>query len=208
MVTPWTAAGGALVGACRSAGAQALIARDTLPEAVARLARFCAELAKPWALIGGVAVIARAFVRATKDVDLLVSCTASEAPALLEVARRHGYAWEASDVRDFLEAGLIRMWGPPSRREGLGLDILLTDSAFDEEAVRRASVVEVLGTKVAVATAEDLMLMKLRANRPIDLDDVLALKDAFAGRLDLAYLRAQADFLGADVRHRLDLIIP
>jgi hypothetical protein len=185
-----------------------LIARDTLPEAVARLARFSSELAKPCALIGGVAVIARAFVRATKDIDLLVSCPASEAPALLEVARRHGYAWGESDVRDFLDAGLLRMWGPPSRREGLGLDILLTDSAFDEEAVRRASVVEVLGTKVAVATPEDLMLMKLRANRPIDLDDVLAIKDAFEGRLDLAYLRAQADLLGAEVLQRLNVIIP
>jgi hypothetical protein len=185
-----------------------LIARDTLPEAVARLARFAAELARPCALIGGVAVIARAFVRATKDVDLLVSCPASEAPALLAVARRHGYAWEESDVRDFLDAGLLRMWGPPSRREGLGLDILLTDSAFDEEAVRRASVVEVLGTKVPVATPEDLVLMKVQANRPIDLDDVLAIKDAFAGRLDLTYMRAQADRLGADVRHRLDLVFP
>ena len=198
-----------MVSACRPAGgADPLIARDTLPEAVARLARFAEELAKPWALIGGVAVIARAFVRATKDVDLLVSCPASEARALLEVARRHGYAWEESDVRDFLDAGLLRMWGPPSRREGLGLDVLLTDSAFDEDAVRRASIVEVLGTKVAVATPEDLVLMKVQANRPIDLDDVLALKDAFGERLDLAYMRAQADLLGPDVRHRLDLVFP
>lgn len=197
-----------MVGARQSSGADPLIARDTLPEAVARLARFAAELAKPCALIGGVAVIARAFVRATKDVDLLVSCPASEARALLEVAQRHGYAWEESDVGDFLDAGLLRMWGPPSRREGLGLDILLTDSAFDEEAVRRASVVEVLGTKVAVATPEDLVLMKVQANRPIDLDDVLAIKDAFAQRLDKTYMRAQADLLGADVRHRLDLLFP
>ena len=197
-----------MVSACRAARSADPLIRDTLPEAVARLARFSAELAKPCALIGGVAVIARAFVRATKDVDLLVSCPANEARALLEVARRHGYAWEESDVGDFLDAGLLRMWGPPSRREGLGLDILLTDSAFDEDAVRRASVVEVLGTKVAVASPEDLVLMKVHANRPIDLDDVLALKDAFGTRLDLAYMRAQADLLGPDVRHRLDLVLP
>lgn len=183
-------------------------ARDTLPEAVARLARFTRELAKPCALIGGVAVIARAFVRATKDVDLLVSCPASEARALLEVARRHGYGWEESEVQDFLDTGLLRMWGPPSRREGLGLDILLTDSPFNEDVVRRATTVEVLGTEVPVATPEDLLLMKTEANRPVDLDDAIAIKDAFAGRLDLAYLRSQADRLGADVRRRLDLLLP
>lgn len=185
-----------------------MTARDTLPEAVARLARFAEELGKPYALIGGVAVIARVFVRATKDVDLLVSCAASEATSLLDVARRHGYAWEQSDVQDFLDAGLLRMWGPPSRREGLGLDILLTNSVFDEDAVRRASVLEVLGTKVAVATPEDLLLMKIEANRPIDLDDVIAIKDAFVNRLDLAYVRAQADRFGQDVRRRLDALFP
>jgi hypothetical protein len=182
-------------------------ARDTLPEAVARLARFTRELAMPCALIGGVAVIARVFVRATKDVDLLVSCPVSEARALLAVARRHDYGWEESDVDDFLEAGLLRMWGPPSRREGLGLDILLTDSPFNEDVVRRATVVEVLGTEISVATAEDLLLMKIEANRPIDLDDAIAIKDAFASSLDMAYVRAQAERLGEDVRRRLDALL-
>lgn len=182
-------------------------ARDTLPEAVARLARFTQELPHPAALIGGVAVIARAFVRATKDVDLLVLCPPSEAQSLLDVAARHGYAWEASEVGDFLDAGLLRMWSPPSRREGLGLDVLLTDSPYSEEVVRRATVVEVLGTPVRVATPEDLLLMKLEANRPIDLDDAIALKDAFANRLDRDYLRSRADRLSPDVRRRLDLLL-
>lgn len=181
--------------------------RDTLPEAVARLGRFTHELSKPSALIGGVAVIARVFVRATKDVDLLVSCGASEVPGLLEVARRHGYGWDEADVQDFLDAGLLRMWGPPSRREGLGLDILLTDSAFNEDVVRRATIVEVMGTHIAVATPEDLLLMKLEANRPIDLDDAIAIKHAFASSLDRVYLRQQADRLGEDVRRRLDVLL-
>jgi hypothetical protein len=36
-----------------------LIVRDTLPEAVARLASFARELAMPCAIIGGVAVITK-----------------------------------------------------------------------------------------------------------------------------------------------------
>jgi hypothetical protein len=94
---------------------------ERLAQAEELLARFAEELARPCALIGGIAVIARVFVRATKDIDLLV--------------------------------------------------------------------------------------MKLEANRPIDLDDVIAIKDAFGDRLDLAYVRAQADRRGQDVRHRLDLLL-
>ena len=153
------------------------------------------------------AVIARAFVRATKDVDLLVSLPVAEADALLDAASRHGFAWDPAEVKDFLEAGLLRLWGPPSRKEGLGLDILLTDSPFSENVVRRATTVEVLGTEIRVATAEDLLLMKIEANRPIDLDDAIALKDAFRGRLDLPYVRAQADAMGAEVRRRLDVLL-
>lgn len=184
-----------------------MTARDTLPEAVGRASRLAADLGKPSALIGGVAVIARAFVRATKDVDLLVLCPPSDARALLEVARRHGYAWDDAEVADFLEAGLMRLWGPPSRREGLGLDLLLTDSAFNESVVRRATPVDVLGSKIATATPEDLLLMKLDANRPVDLDDAIAIRDAFAERLDLDYLRRQADAIGPEVRRRLDLLL-
>lgn len=182
--------------------------RDTLPQGVARLARFVGELQRPAALIGGVAVIARAFVRLTRDIDLLVSCPASGAAGLLEVAKRHGYAWDPAEVKDFLEAGLLRMWSPPSRREGLGVDILLVDSPFAEEVVRRATPLEVLGARIPVATPEDLLLMKVEANRPIDLDDAIAIKDAFADQLDLDYLRSRADQLGSDVRRRIDLLLP
>ena len=49
--------------------------------------------------------------------------------------------------------------------------------------------------------------MKIEANRPIDMDDAIGIKDAFAEKLDLAYLRGQADALGPDVRRRLDLLL-
>ena len=53
-----------------------------------------------------------------------------------------------------------------------------------------------------VASVEDLLLMKLEANRPVDLD---AIKDAFADTLDRAYLRAEAARL--DVVARLDALL-
>lgn len=181
--------------------------RDTLPEAVARLARFMKDLGQPAALIGGVGVIARAYVRVTKDIDLLVGCSATDVPELLEAAARNGYGWDDAEVRDFLDAGLLRLWGPPSRRDGFPLDILLVDSAFNDDVIRRSTIVEVLGTEIRVATAEDLLLMKIEANRPIDLDDMFAIKDAFAGRLDHEYLTSQADRIGPEVRRRLDLLL-
>ena len=55
-----------------------------------------------------------------------------------------------------------------------------------------------------MATVEDLLLLKLEANRPIDIDDVLAIKDAFSSTLDMAYVRERAADLG--VVGQLDLL--
>lgn len=41
-----------------------------------------------------------------------------------------------------------------------------------------------------------------------DLDDAIAIKDALGERLDLAYVRRQADAAGPAVRRRLDLMFP
>ena len=50
---------------------------------------------------------------------------------------------------------------------------------------------------------EDLVLLKLDANRPVDIDDILSIKDAFGATLDYAYLDSWADQLR--IRDRLDL---
>jgi hypothetical protein len=48
--------------------------------------------------------------------------------------------------------------------------------------------------------------LKLEADRPVDIDDVLAIKDARGDQLDMRYLRSQADQLG--LRGKLDLYFP
>lgn len=58
---------------------------------------------------------------------------------------------------------------------------------------------------VSVATVEDLLLLKLDANRPIDLDDAIAIKDAFEETLDRRYLAEQGDVL--DLRRALENLL-
>src|SRR5207244_1258706 len=97
---------------------------------------------------------------------------------MLETATRHGFAYDPVETREFLEGGLARLWAPPSKEAGFGLDLLLVDSDFFEEVVRRAEPIEMGGVTLPVATLEDLVLLKLDAHRPIDIDDILAIKDA------------------------------
>ena len=149
-------------------------------------------LGRPYALIGGTAVVLRSRPRFTRDVDFIVALALDGLPTLLSVAAAHGFTWDDAEIRAFAPAGLVRLWCPPGRVGGMSVDLLFADDALSESVLARATRLPVLDRQVPVATAEDLILMKLDANRPTDLDDVIALHDVFKDALDLAYLRAWA----------------
>ncbi|MBI2895111.1 MAG: nucleotidyltransferase [Deltaproteobacteria bacterium] len=175
----------------------------TIAEALGRLARMLAEWASPAAVIGGIAIVARVRPRLTTDIDLVIAVTPDRIGELLSLARRHGWEHDPEETAELAAGGLARLWGPPSPSEGVGLDLLFVDSPFLVSVVSRATPVSLGGAELPVATVEDLLVMKLEAHRPEDLDDILAIKDAFAERLDLAYVRRNTDQLG--ISERLDL---
>ncbi|MCK6572637.1 nucleotidyltransferase [Myxococcota bacterium] len=155
---------------------------------------------QPFALIGGLAVVLRARPRLTRDLDFVVSVPPGQVDALLECAARTGLSWDPAEVAQFAPGGLLRLWSPPDAARGVSLDLLFADDPLSVSLLARARPVEVLGRLVPVATVEDLILTKLDANRPQDLDDVVALVDAHAGALDRAYLRAWATRLDLSAR--------
>lgn len=158
---------------------------------------------RPAAVIGGLAIVARVRERTTRDADVILTMKATEADAFLSLAVQAGYGYDELETREFLEGGLMRLWGPPDRREGAGLDILLADEPFLERVVVRATTVSFAGVPLPVASIEDLILLKLSANRPVDIDDVLAIKDVFEAQLDYGYLRRCSEEL--EILDRLEL---
>jgi hypothetical protein len=177
---------------------------ETLPEALRRLAGFLAEWGRPAAIVGGAAMVLRIRARPTRDIDLVLAVEPGGTDRLLDALVRHGYAYDAEETRQFLEGGLVRLWGPPDRATGFGLDVLFVDSPFMELVVQRAARTDLGGVELPVASAEDLLLMKLDANRPVDFEDAIAIKDAVGEALDLEYLRQQA--AGLDLTRRLALL--
>jgi predicted nucleotidyltransferase len=172
---------------------------DAITGALRRLAGLTAELGYPNAVIGGAAIIARSRRRATADIDVLMSWPSGELDRLLATATRHGYAFDPG-ARALAEAGLVRLWAPPGPPEGVGLDLILADSPYLGEVIARASEIELGGAKLAYATLEDLVLLKLEANRAIDIDDVLAIKDGLGPTLDMRFLSERATDLGLGSR--------
>ncbi len=169
-----------------------------LGETLRRLVPLLARWPHPATVIGGVAIVARVRPRHTDDVDLVVVVPSGEGQRFLDLAHELGWTDDPAETRLLLEGGLLHLEPAPG---AAGVDFIFVDSAFLEEVVARSSAVDLGVVTLPVATTEDLLLLKLEANRPEDIDDILAIKDA--GAIDWGYVRRQAERLG--VVDRLEL---
>lgn len=173
---------------------------ETLGEGLLRLERLLGEWGRPAAIIGGVAVIARCGTRPTEYIDVVTEAGQQDLDTLFALAAKHGFSFDAN-ARELASMGLVRFYAKD--QGGFGLDVLFADNAFYEELLRRATPVAIGSVTLKIATAEDLVLLKLEADRPLDIEDVLTIKDGLGASLDMTYLRKQADHL--KLREKLDL---
>ena len=173
--------------------------RNDLQVLVEKVGALTKGWGRPSALIGGLAIAARVRVRVTKDADVAIAVPPGTESELLRLATSTGFTYDPVETGKFMPGGLVRLW-LPSEGKVLGLDLLFANEPFFEEVVRRATTLKFWDVELTVATVEDLLLMKLDANRPNDWDDAIAIKDAHGPTLDRAYIDRQAEYLDVKAR--------
>ena len=154
---------------------------------------------RPWALVGGFAVSARAEPRFTSDVDIAVMVDGdAAAEELVYLLISDGYVVFSTIEHDNGRLATARM-----NREFDGIDIvvdlLFASSGIEPEVAQAAEPVEIVpGLILPVATIGHLIALKVLArddvNRPQDLADLHALLRA-AGPADLAVARDSLDLI-------------
>ena len=125
----------------------------------------------PYALIGALAVAAHGYVRATKDVDLLIDWPLPRAKELVGLLEADQVAAEfrKGDFEDPI-AGAIR--ATVADADGpISVDLLFPSRAWQRPMIREAEIVDQEGVPVRVARARDVFLLKLYAEGPQDLLD-------------------------------------
>ncbi len=137
---------------------------------------------------GGVVVAVWGAPRETIDVDAVVCVAEDEVEDLLPALTRAGFSHPEDARRTFPIDGWLR-----ASFQGRHADIALGRTPFDESALTRRRRVQLFGTRIWVASAEDLILYKLVAHRYKDLGDAETILVRRRGELDLTYLRRWAD---------------
>ncbi len=158
------------------------------------------RLGVPAAVAGGLALSTWKYVRATRDVDLLVSIDANELESLL--VRLRSVGMRPKKEPPAVSLGHLDvvplLYEPPEAFLDVEIDLLLAKSEYHQGALRRRVTTPIpdLDLRVAVLTCEDLVLHKLLAGRLIDRVDASELLRINHARLDTHYLADWIERLG------------
>lgn len=142
-------------------------------------------LGRPWALVGGLAVSARAEPRFTRDIDLAVAVQSDADAEGLLFSLNHARYGLLTVIEQEAARRLATVRLAPPEAAGVVVDLLFASCGVEPEIVAAAERLEVLeGVIVPVARTGHLIAMKLLAQ-----DDRLRPQD----RVDLLHLIAAAD---------------
>jgi len=138
----------------------------------------------PYMLIGALALPVWGRPRATLDIDFMI--LADEIPGSL--TRRLSSLGFDLDVEWERRNPFLKGVQSRFRSAALTLDILTRKDAHHEEAFQRRRRKRYRGMYIWFPSAEDLILLKLRAGRQTDFDDAVGIIERVGESLDLRYL--------------------
>lgn len=154
---------------------------------LAKLGRTLDSAGIPYMIIGGQAVLIHGRLRVTEDVDLTLGVDSSAAARVIGVLREIGLRPLVDKPEEFVAKTYIL---PAfADEEKVRVDFAFSFSPYEQAAIERALVREETGYPVKFVTAEDLIIHKLFAGRPRDLEDIRGVLARKQGQVDREYLR-------------------
>lgn len=169
------------------------IVKETLQTVLLEIGDFLQSQELPHALIGGLAASLRGRTRVTEDADFVVVCSVDRALELAETLDGQPFELLFPEVEEVIRRSFIL---PLRHREtGIVVDLAIGVSGLEQQVVSRATPVTIGNRQFPVATAEDLILMKMIAGRPQDDQDVRGIVSISQDSLDWDYCLRVAEQL-------------
>lgn len=152
------------------------------------LAEALRRLGAPWYVFGAQAVLVWGRPRLTADIDVTVKLDPENPERLVKTLEEAGFTLRVSATADFVKRTRVLPFVHASSQ--WPLDVVLAGPGLEERFLRDAVDVDVgEGVRVPMIRAEDLLVTKILAGRPKDLDDVRGVLLERLDRLDLGSIR-------------------
>ncbi len=159
----------------------------------------------PYMVIGGQAVLLYGEPRFTNDIDVTLGSGAERLPEILELTRDGGWKVLVDSPAEFVQRTMVLPCIDPE--SGIRIDFIFSNSMYEREALGRVRRIEIGKAQVRFGSLEDLIIHKVIAGRPRDLEDVrtILLKNP---NPDVAYIRRWLEefdrSLGMDYRRKFE----
>jgi hypothetical protein len=136
-------------------------------------------------VIGGQAVLLYGEPRLTRDIDVTLGVGTDRLAAVLELLSEIPLRPLPENPEAFVDRTMVL----PALHDATGVrvDLVFSFTPFEREAIARARVVTLGGEQVSFASPEDVVIHKIFAGRPRDLEDVASIVRNQAA-LDRAYI--------------------
>lgn len=160
---------------------------QTLSDLLAALAAVLDGRALPWYVFGAQAAVVWGQPTLTAHVDVTVLVPDGDLAALLADLSLAGFVLRVEDWENFVRRTRVL----PLTHVGslLPVDLVLAGPGLEEVFIQRARRVDLGSATVPFISPEDLIVTKILAGRPKDIEDVRSVLHAQAGQLDLAWIR-------------------
>jgi len=174
---------------------------------LAKVGRILDEAGISYMVIGAQAVLVYGEPRLTRDIDITIRANAGDASRIADLLKDAGID-PLEDPESFVAETLVL---PCIDRESqIRIDVTFGASQYERAALERTRVVEMEGHAVRFISPEDLVIHKVLAGRPRDMDDVLGLLLKQA-EMDFTAIRSWLDAFDAeletDLRQRFEELL-
>jgi hypothetical protein len=161
--------------------------RRAVAEVLSALAAAMQERRLRWYLFGAQAAILWGSPRLSADVDVTADIQPEALDAYITAMRTHGFDLVFTDA-DFVER--TRVLPFLHRASRMPVDVVFAGPGLEDEFLQRAISVDVDGTLIPVISPEDLVITKVLAGRPKDVEDIRGVLHERRDSLDVERIRA------------------
>ena len=123
----------------------------------------------PYMIIGGQAVLLYGSPRLTKDIDITLGLGVNGLPEVISLIAELGLAVIPENYEEFVRDTMVLPL--KDEKTGIRIDLIFSYTPYEEEAIHRARAVRLGARSVRFAAPEDVIIHKIFAGRPRDMED-------------------------------------
>jgi hypothetical protein len=140
----------------------------------------------PYMIIGGQALLVYGEPRLTRDIDIVLGVDSRCVNLLVAIAGELHLKPVPDDIKGFVRQTMV--FPAVEESTGIRVDFILASTPYELNALKRVRKLKINGSSVLFASPEDVIIHKIIAGRPRDLDDVrkIIVKNS---DIDMRYIR-------------------